>query len=175
MAGAGKSLPYFPCEIYTDIDRDTITIEAEFSSYTENMYLEADISFKGEPICRDRYLVNNRHIFSRTVPLAKDHIFYSLHHGPKRFWNPENPALYDITLRLIVNDEIVDTADSYFGMRKIHTKDGVTYLNNRPYYFKLVLDQGYWPDGILTAPSDEDFITDIRLMKEMGLNGSRQA
>ena len=157
-----------------DIDRDTITIEAEFSSYTENMYLEADISFKGEPICRDRYLVNNRHIFNRTVPLAKDHIFYSLHHGPKRFWSPENPALYDITLRLIVNGEIVDTADSYFGMRKIHTKDGVTYLNNRPYYFKLVLDQGYWPDGILTAPSDEDFITDIRLMKEMGFNGCRK-
>lgn len=157
-----------------DIDHDTVTIEAEFSSYTENMYLEADISFRGEPICRDRYLVNNQNVFSRSVHLAKDHVFYSLPHGGKRLWSPENPALYDITLRLIVNGETVDTADSYFGMRKIHTKDGVTYLNNRPYYFKLVLDQGYWPDGILTAPADEDFITDIRLMKEMGFNGCRK-
>ena len=51
---------------------------------------------------------------------------------------------------------------------------GITYLNNHPYYFKFVLDQGYWPDGILTAPSDEDFVTDIRMMKEMGFNGCRK-
>lgn len=157
-----------------DIDQDTITIEAEFSAYAEDMYLEADITFRGEPVSRDRYLVNNQHVFKRCVHLAKDHIFYSLPHRNKRFWSPENPALYDISLRLIVGGQVVDDVDSYFGMRKIHTQNGVTYLNNRPYYFKLVLDQGYWPDGILTAPSDEDFVTDIRLMKEMGFNGCRK-
>lgn len=157
-----------------DIDHDTVTIETEFSAYTEDMYLEVDISFKGETICKDRYLVNNPHIFMRCIHLAKDHIFYSQTHGSKRLWSPENPALYDITLRLIVDGQVVDDINSYFGMRKIHTKDGITYLNNRPYYFKFVLDQGYWPDGILTAPSDEDFVTDIRMMKEMGFNGCRK-
>lgn len=171
--------PVDPCHIthvkFTpDIDCDCVTLEAEFSVYAENMYLEADISFQGEAICRDRYLVCSQHIFRRSIHLSKDHILYTGIHGHGRLWSPESPSLYDITLRLIVNGETVDTVESYFGMRKIHAKDGITYLNNRPYYFKLVLDQGYWRDGILTAPSDEDFVTDIRLMKEMGFNGCRK-
>ncbi len=157
-----------------DIDHDTVTLEAEFSAYAEEMYLEADISFRGDPVCRDRYLVNNRSVFCRSIHLSKDHIFYGAAHEKARLWSPENPALFDITLRLVVDGRTVDTAESYFGMRKIHTKDGITYLNNQPYYFKLVLDQGYWRDGILTAPSDEDFAADIRMMKEMGFNGCRK-
>lgn len=157
-----------------DIDHDTVTLEAEFSAYAEEMYLEADISFQGDPVCRDRYLVNNRSVFCRSIHLSKDHIFYGAAHEKARLWSPENPALFDITLRLVVDGRTVDTAESYFGMRKIHTKDGITYLNNQPYYFKLVLDQGYWRDGILTAPSDEDFVADIRVMKEMGFNGCRK-
>jgi len=50
----------------------------------------------------------------------------------------------------------------------------MVYLNNRPYYQKLVLDQGYWPDGLLTAPTDEDLKKDIELTKEMGFNGCRK-
>lgn len=50
----------------------------------------------------------------------------------------------------------------------------MVYLNNRPYYQKLVLDQGYWPEGLLTAPTDEDFKKDIELTKEMGFNGCRK-
>jgi beta-galactosidase/beta-glucuronidase len=48
------------------------------------------------------------------------------------------------------------------------------FLNNRPYYQKLVLDQGYWPEGLMTAPDDEAFITDIQLSKQMGFNGCRK-
>ena len=63
-------------------------------------------------------------------------------HGMRRCWTPENPVLYDVNLRLFAGGELTDSVDSYFGMRKIHVKDGITYLNNNPYYFKLVLDQG---------------------------------
>lgn len=157
-----------------DIDHDTVTLAAEFSGYTEEMYLEADISFRGEPICQDRYFVNNHSVFHRSIHLSKNHILYSTAHEQERLWSPENPALFDITLRLVVKGIVVDTVESYFGMRKIHTRDGITYLNNRPYYFKLILDQGYWKDGILTAPSDDDFVKDIRIMKEMGFNGCRK-
>lgn len=157
-----------------DIDHDTVLLEAEFSDFAEKMYLETEITFQGELICQDRFLVNNKHIFQRSIHLAKDHIFYRDVHGNCRYWSPEHPALYDVTLRLVVSDQEKDRVNSYFGMRKIHTENGITYLNNRPYYFKLVLDQGYWKDGILTAPSDEDFVTDIRLMKEMGFNGCRK-
>ncbi len=157
-----------------DIDHDTVLLEAFFSTFTQEMYLDAEIRFHGELICQDRFLVNNGHIFQRSIHLAKDHIFYRDVHGMRRYWSPENPALYDVKLRLIVSNQETDQVDCYFGMRKIHTENGITYLNNRPYYLKLVLDQGYWKDGILTAPSDEDFRTDIRLMKEMGFNGCRK-
>ena len=49
-----------------------------------------------------------------------------------------------------------------------------SFLNNQPFYQKLVLDQGYWPDGLLTAPTDEDFKKDIQLAKDMGFNGCRK-
>ncbi len=171
--------PVSPCHIasvkYTpDIDHDMILLEAEFSDYCENMYLEAEIRFQDELISHDTYFINNKNTFRRSIHLAKDHIFYSMAHGNRRYWTPENPVLYDVTLTLHVAGEVTDTAAGYFGMRKIHTKDGMTYLNNNPYYFKFVLDQGYWQEGILTAPSDEDFVKDIRLMKEMGFNGCRK-
>lgn len=157
-----------------DIDRDMVTLEAELSNCTQDMYLETEIRFQGELICRDKYLINNKKVFRRDIHLSEDHIFYSAVHGSRRCWSPENPVLYDVTFRLYQDDRLTDMADSYFGMRKIHTENGITYLNNSPYYFKFVLDQGYWPDGILTAPADEDFVKDIRLMKEMGFNGCRK-
>ena len=64
--------------------------------------------------------------------------------------------------------------ESYFGMRKIEVKDGKVLLNDRPLYQRLVLDQGYFPEGILTAPADEDLRRDIELAKEMGFNGARK-
>lgn len=68
----------------------------------------------------------------------------------------------------------VDFVRSYFGMRKIHAERGMIYLNNKPYYQKLVLDQGYWPQGLLTAPDDAAFRRDIELAKAMGFNGCRK-
>ncbi len=59
-------------------------------------------------------------------------------------------------------------------MRKIEVKDGKVLLNDRPLYQRLVLDQGYFPEGILTAPTDEDLRRDIELAKEMGFNGARK-
>ena len=59
-------------------------------------------------------------------------------------------------------------------MRKVSVENGRFLLNNRPYYQKLVLDQGYWKDSLLTAPADEDFVRDILLSKEMGFNGARK-
>lgn len=157
-----------------DIDRDIVTLEAEFSSFEEGMKLETTITFKGEHICTDVYEVNNKDVFKRSIHLSKDHIFYSAVHGNSRCWSPHNPALYDVSFRLIKGQNVLDEAAGYFGMRKIHVENGITYLNNSPYYFKLVLDQGYWRDGILTAPKDSDFEYDIQMMKDMGFNGCRK-
>ena len=90
-------------------------------------------------------------------------------------WSPESPSLYDLCLELVNADGgRVDRVESYFGVRKIEARGGDVYLNDRPYYQRLVLDQGYFPQGILTAPSDADLRRDIELAKAMGFNGARK-
>jgi beta-galactosidase/beta-glucuronidase len=82
--------------------------------------------------------------------------------------------LFDVTVTLKVDGHPVDRIESYFGMRKVSIDQGKFMLNNRPFYQKLVLDQGYFPEGLLTAPSDDDLKQDIVLAKEMGFNGARK-
>ncbi|TBL79488.1 glycoside hydrolase family 2 protein [Paenibacillus thalictri] len=91
-----------------------------------------------------------------------------------RKWTPERPNLYDIEWVLLVDGVEADHVQSYFGMRKISVEDGVLCLNNRPYYMKLVLDQGYFPEGLLTAPSDDALRADVEYTKAMGFNGARK-
>ena len=157
-----------------DVDRGELHLEAEFSRIENNTKLEVTIYFQDELICEDTYSLNSSSVFKRSIQIIGDKIFNTLAHNGDRYWSPENPALYDIKLALKSGDTIHDDVESYFGMRKIHIENGMTYLNNRPYYFKLVLDQGYWSDGIMTAPDDDAFVTDISLMKEMGFNGCRK-
>jgi beta-galactosidase/beta-glucuronidase len=90
-------------------------------------------------------------------------------------WSPRRPRLHD--LRLEVRDahgDVTDVVESYFGMRKIEAHDGQVLLNDRPLYQRLVLDQGYFPDGGYTATSDEALRRDIELAKQMGFNGARK-
>lgn len=89
-------------------------------------------------------------------------------------WTPENPRLFDVTFTLLVDGKEIDKAVSYFGMRKISVENGRFLLNNRPYFQKLLLDQGYWRESLLTAPEDRDFVKDIELAKSMGFNGVRK-
>lgn len=91
-----------------------------------------------------------------------------------RLWSPENPYLYGIVYKIYKGDELLDEISSRFGMRKISVENGKICLNNRPYYQKLVLDQGYFGDGGLTAASVEQIKNSIVLMKEAGFNGARK-
>lgn len=89
-------------------------------------------------------------------------------------WTPEHPRLFDVRITVCGENGVTDVVDSYFGMRKVSIENGLFMLNNRQYYQKLVLDQGYWEHSLLTAPTDEDFIKDIELTKAMGFNGVRK-
>ena len=89
-------------------------------------------------------------------------------------WTPDTPHLYDVIIRY-GEDEV----RSYFGMRKLSTgRDGTGilrfFLNNKPYFFNGILDQGYWPESLMTAPSDEALVYDIIKLKEMGYNTIRK-
>jgi len=91
-----------------------------------------------------------------------------------RAWSPEDPYLYDLEVRLGT-----DSVTSYVGMRSVGVeRDGNgmprLLLNGRPYFHAGVLDQGYWPDGLLTAPSDDALIHDIQSMKELGFTMLRK-
>lgn len=96
-----------------------------------------------------------------------------------KLWSPESPFLYKTTVKLVSDDKTVDEVKSYFAMRKISTKrddNGIVrmQLNNKDYFEFGPLDQGWWPDGLYTAPSDEALKYDIVKTKELGFNMIRK-
>jgi beta-galactosidase/beta-glucuronidase len=91
-----------------------------------------------------------------------------------KLWSPESPHLYDLQVRLYDGDKLLDEVGSYVGLRGIELREGKFLLNGKPTYLKMILDQGYWPEGYLTAPSDEALQTDIGWVKMFGFNGVRK-
>jgi len=95
-----------------------------------------------------------------------------------RLWTPDDPHLYPITVRLLEGDRVIDQVSSYFALREVGTvkRNGSTVftLNGRPIFHNGPLDQGYWPEGIYTAASDEALRYDIELMKASGFNMLRK-
>ncbi|MBP5228108.1 MAG: beta-glucuronidase [Kiritimatiellae bacterium] len=89
-------------------------------------------------------------------------------------WSPADPYLYDITFEVAdAQGAVIDSVKSYAGLRKIHVAGNRVYLNNKPIFLRLVLDQGFYPDGIWTAPTDAALKRDIELSMAAGFNGAR--
>ena len=130
---------------------------------------EAEIAvvFDGKLIKRERLTLRGRHNRYRFA-LPKDYTDdYS--------WSPENPRLLYVDFALYTGGKQIDLAHTRIGMRKISVDEyGKIFLNNRPYYQRLVLDQGYWQESGLTPPSAEALRKDIELAKAMGFNGARK-
>ncbi|MFV2069903.1 MAG: glycoside hydrolase family 2 protein [Pirellulales bacterium] len=103
----------------------------------------------------------------------------SLRIDKAKLWSPEEPNLYALKVALAAGDTPVDAVTGYFGMRKIaigKDREGVVrlMLNNRPLFQYGPLDQGWWPDGLYTAPTDEAMRYDIELTKQLGFNMIRK-
>ena len=128
---------------------------------------EIAVTFDGKLIKRERLTLRGRHNRYRFA-LPKDYTDdYS--------WSPENPRLLYVDFALYKGGKRVDLAHTRIGMRKISIDEyGKICLNNRPYYQRLVLDQGYWQESGLTPPSAEALRKDIELAKSMGFNGARK-
>ena len=88
-------------------------------------------------------------------------------------WQPGAPVLYDVIFTLERSGETVDTVSSYFGFRRVEIRGDKFLINGKPVFQRTVLDQGFYPDGIYTAPSDEDLKGDIELSMAAGFNGAR--
>ncbi len=122
---------------------------------------------------RARVLAGNRTIARAKGP-ALDGAPLILPVPNPRTWSPESPFLYDMVLEVVnAAGRVIDTVRSYAGMRKVHIEGNRFFLNNREIYQRLVLDQGFYPKGLWTAPSDADLKRDIALSQKAGFNGAR--
>lgn len=140
-----------------DVDNEKLDITVQWNEPPEpGSVLLASAFFKGEKAASVSAKLNGR-ICSFSVPLP----------CPK-LWNPGEPNLYDLTLECGE-----DKVRSYFGMRKVAIRGYAVEINNKPVYQRLVLDQGYYENGIITAPAVEDLEKDILLSMEAGFNGAR--
>ncbi len=131
-------------------------------------HLEATLSHAGKTIGDIATQIDKRSETRATLELsipAKD----------LPLWSPDNPNLCDLKLRLYnAAGELVDTADSYLGLREITANSNGLELNGEPLYLRGVLDQGYFPEGWYTAPSDEHLRRDVELTKQLGFNCARK-
>lgn len=98
---------------------------------------------------------------------------FSLRIKDPKPWTLADPHLYDIRFELLAGKNVVDTVTSYAGLRKFHIEGHRFFFNNAPFFVRFVLDQGYYPDGIWTAPNDDALKRDIELSMAVGFNGAR--
>ena len=148
----------------TNIDIPSVTIKTLTSYNSEKDFLELTIRES------DKIISKIQQKFDSEIRIAINQ--------PK-LWTPENPFLYDLEINLISEGEIIDVVKTYFGMRKISIKKDINgtrrlHLNNKQYFQFGTLDQGWWPDGLYTAPSDDALKFDIIKTKEYGFNMIRK-
>jgi beta-galactosidase/beta-glucuronidase len=90
-----------------------------------------------------------------------------------RPWSPADPYLYGLIFELREGDRVIDRVSSYAGLRKFHIEGNKLFLNNEPVFLRFVLDQGFYPDGVWTAPTDAELKADIERAQAVGFNGAR--
>lgn len=144
-----------------DIDNSQLVVRPEFWAESNSNTLTVEV-------------LDGKKVVSKKTVLATNNAIVVLPIKNPKLWTPETPNLYDV--KYTVKDKagkVLDEVNSYAGMRKVHCANGYFYLNNKPYYQRLVLDQGYYPTGVWTAPSDADLRQDIEMSKAVGFNGAR--
>ncbi|HOL30726.1 MAG TPA: glycoside hydrolase family 2 TIM barrel-domain containing protein [Anaerohalosphaeraceae bacterium] len=150
-------------KLIPDVDHKLLNITGWVSQPAANLTIQATAYDNGVP--------------AGTVSGAVGDQLQLVMHNPK-LWSPETPFLYDLKVVLKQGSTVIDQVDSYFGMRKIAlgTVDGVVkMLLNDTFVFQMgPLDQGFWPDGIYTAPTDAALRWDLEQTKALGFNMTRK-
>jgi beta-galactosidase/beta-glucuronidase len=119
-------------------------------------------------------LDNSTSVATTTVQSEEDRVSAFLQVSNPKLWSPDSPNLYQVRYRLLSGGQPIDTVNSYFGFRTIAVANDRVTINGRPVYLKFLLDQGYWPESVLTPPSDAAIQRDIDLAQSMGFNGVRK-
>jgi len=148
----------------SNIDKSQFTVNVESNGTTSADVIEVKV-------------YDGKNILSTTKASSCQKLEISI--PDAKLWSPETPFLYSMKINLISNGKVIDQVDSYFAMRKISTKrdkNGIVRLelNNKAYFQFGPLDQGWWPDGLYTAPTDEALKYDIQKTKDFGFNMIRK-
>ena len=147
--------------VITDLDQKQVVVYPVFYAENNGVTLKVTLKDNGKTVSQKTVKACNQSVL--VLPVAN-----------VKTWSPESPFLYDLVYELLDKDnKVIDEVNSYTGIRKVHIEGNRIFLNNKPYYQRLVLDQGFYPDGIWTAPTDADLKKDIELSMEAGFNGAR--
>lgn len=155
-----------PCglkDVYVkpDLDRSSFIFEPSFYGLSKDQQFCVKILDAGKVVASATAKASTP--MSVVVPVKK-----------VKTWSPADPFLYDVTYEVLDKDgKVIDAVSSYAGMRKVHIEGNRLYLNNEPVFLRFVLDQGFNPDGIWTAPSDAELKADIERSMAVGFNGAR--
>lgn len=146
--------------IYPDADGGKVTVQAAVDGEAEGLLLRTKVIESGKKA-------------GEAVVSARGPAVFTIGLSPRRIWEPGDPFLYDLEFTLEKEGKTLDLVKSYFGLRKVSIEGNRVLINNKPVFQRLVLDQGFYPDGIYTAPSDNALKQDIELSQAVGFNGAR--
>jgi beta-galactosidase/beta-glucuronidase len=149
------------CQIIPDLDQKRFVIQPRFYALKAGLRFRVTVKDGLKGVSEEEGVASNN--LTCVLPLKKP-----------MTWSPENPFLYDLVFEVLDDTgKVVDRVGSYAGLRKVHIEGNQVFLNNKPCYLRLVLDQGFYPDGIWTAASDQALRRDIELALKAGFNGAR--
>ena len=151
-----------------NLEAGLLGITVNLQRQEEPVHLHVHLSLHGITLADDLYLVQGTEV-QRQIAFDKA----GMMNRSALLWSPEYPNLIDATLTLHRGNEIVDEVQSYVGLRSVGIAHGRFQLNGRPYYLRLALEQGYWPESHLAAPSHEALRHEVEVAKACGFNGVR--
>ena len=151
-------------KVVPDVDAKAVRLRIAANTLSDSVRVEAVASVAGKEVARISGFPNSELL----LELADPHL-----------WTPQDPFLYDLKVTLRDGDKVLDSVTSYFGMRKIALRKNdqgfmQMALNNEFIFQVGTLDQGFWPDGIYTAPTDAALRSDIEFLKKSGFNLTRK-
>lgn len=144
-----------------DPDHSRVIIDAGINGVESGLTLKAEAFADGQSVGAD----------SCPVTGGENHLVINL--SQKRLWEPGSPFLYDLKFTVSRGADTVDEMSSYFGLRSVSVEGRAILINGKRVFQRLILDQGFYPDGEWTAPSDEELKKDIERSMAAGFNGAR--
>jgi beta-galactosidase/beta-glucuronidase len=166
-------------EIIPDVDQHQVKIEADVQAAPFSRMPEGTVTLRVEVLDGDKRVGTFQEPASLVGKQRSARVRLQVPLRNAKLWSPDSPFLYGLKLTLLDGRKRVDQVESYFGMRKVSTArdEKARYriqLNNKPYFMLGPLDQGFWPDGLYTAPTDEALRSDIEVLKKLGFNMARK-